>query len=359
MTSPPLFDTRALTSFANATTEKAVVAERYKPTTPSPAARPAPDAGWATPPCSPKCCGRCTRCSHILDGGRQGDKHRRRPPGVGEAPRPLYEHPEMGSGHQHALPGRPGCAPDDAPVPGRTSCSWEVLPTSSPPRPGAEVLADDWEVTTSAKTGNPMYVHPAVVSSTGPTTSLSSAPDPRSRRPEHDLDRCPALPAAAPLERRSVTSSPRCVAAARWPPDRDPRPGALALEIIRQVWPDENPFIHGAKEITDEPAAVDDPGLEVPRRRRRQVPLRDALPLSEGSEHIGTSWCWRPGTPPMSPRSTRSASAGDASGAWEDAVRRVRRRAPHRFEDEAHGSSGDREVRTGERRPDRGGAARR
>src|SRR5690606_27051028 len=68
---------------------------------------------------------------------------------------------------------------------------------------------------------------------------------------------------------------------------RDP-----GMEIIRQVWPDEDPFRHGGKDIVDElRRQVDDPELEVVPQSDDEAAFRFEMHYlpSEDAEHIGTS----------------------------------------------------------------------
>lgn len=357
---PRFFDTRAAyILFANATTEKAVVAERVGREVdylhPRPPGLRVFDAGMGDASVLTQVLRKMhTVFPHIpwtvvgkeisIEDVRQA---------LVKLPDRFYEHPEMvfvvtNMRFREAT----RLCPDDA-----SRLRWRDIPLvgstahefASQIQDLLEVLADDWEVTTSAKTGNPMYVHPAVVviyRADHEFILRSLIPDPDGPPPEYDLV-IAAQPyrAAAPLESK-VRNVVAPLAASLRPggrligihsTGRDP-----ALEIIRQVWPDENPFIHGAKEITDElRRQVDDPGLEVVPLGGDDARFRFEMHYlpSEGSEHIGTSSVlatWNAAAY-VAQIDEKRLSEAMHSGAWEDAVRRVMEREPRIwFEDEAY-----------------------
>ena len=212
-----------------------------------------------------------------------------------------------------------------------------------------ESLADDWEVTTSPRTGNPVYVNPAVVVMYRADHEFilrSLIPSPEGPRPAYDLV-IAAQPyrAAAPLESKvrnviaplaeSLRTGGRLIGIHST--GRDP-----GMEIIRQVWPDEDPFRHGGKDIVDElRRQVDDPELEVVPQSDDEAAFRFEMHYlpSEDAEHIGTSSLlatWNAATY-VAQIDERRLSEAMHSFAWEDAVRRVMEREPRIwFEDEAY-----------------------
>ncbi|MBA3360421.1 MAG: hypothetical protein H0T94_02935 [Acidimicrobiia bacterium] len=111
-------------------------------------------------------------------------------------------------------------------------------------------LADDWEVRTNARTGNPVYVHPAAVVLFRADHEFllePLLPDP-GKAIEFDL-------AIASQAYRAATDLERKVGLVIAPIARALAPGGRligvqaagddpGLEIIRAVWPDENPFPH-------------------------------------------------------------------------------------------------------------------
>jgi hypothetical protein len=354
------FDTRAAyILFANATTEKAVVAERVGREVdhlyPRPPGLRVFDAGMGDASVLTQVMRKMhTVFPHIpwtvvgkeisIEDVRQA---------LVKLPDRFYEHPEMvfvvtNMRFREATRLQPVDGSDlrwrDIPLEGGTAHEFatQILDL-------LESLADDWEVTTSPHTGNPVYVNPAVVvlyRADHEFILRPLIPSPEGPPPEYDLV-IAAQPyrAAAPLE-----SKVRNVIA---PLAQSLRPGGRligihstgrdpGLEIIRQVWPDEDPFRHTGKEITDElRRQVDDPGLEVVPLGPEEATFRFEMHYlpSEGSEHIGTS----------SVLATWNAAAYVAqideqrlneamhSGAWEDAVRRVMEREPRIwFEDEAY-----------------------
>jgi hypothetical protein len=213
-------------------------------------------------------------------------------------------------------------------------------------------LVSDWEVQTSPKTGNPLYVRPAVliVYRRDREFVLSEViPKREGTEGEYDL-----VVASQPY--RARTSVERKVGTVIDPLIRSLAPGGRlvaihghgrdpGLEIIRGVWPDEHPFEHGRREILDEvrrrlPADVtrslrlDDPGDDA---AIFQYQLH-AMP-SEVEEHIGTSLilaAWNAAAYVAQIDEARLAEAM-ASGSYIEATRDViQRHAGVWFNDEAY-----------------------
>lgn len=211
-------------------------------------------------------------------------------------------------------------------------------------------LAVDWEVETSPRSGNPVYVHPVVLVL---------------YRADHEFLLRPMVPspesvwdgvydlivaaqpyrAAASLETK-VRSVLAPLVAALAPGGRligihstgdDP-----GMEIIREVWPSEDPFQHRRDEILAElRRQVDDPDLNFPVLGAEEGRVRyemHAMP-SESAEHIGTSSvlaAWNAAAYVAQIDEGRLSEAM-RSGAWEDATRRVMGRHPRIwFEDEVY-----------------------
>lgn len=163
-------------------------------------------------------------------------------------------------------------------------------------------LAHDWEVHTSPKTGNPLYVRPSALVLYRKDHEFllkSIIPQPGGSEGKYDL-----VLAAQPY--RSRTTAERKVRTVLVPLARALAPGGrlvaihshgqdAGLEIIRGVWPDEEPFPTGRAELLaeanrqlDQP---DDAGLVFSDLSDEEAILRyelHAMP-SEIQEHIGTS----------------------------------------------------------------------
>lgn len=206
-------------------------------------------------------------------------------------------------------------------------------------------LAEDWEVKTSPATGNPVYVHPAVVvlyRADHEFLLRSLIPTRQTPRPLYDL-----IIAAQPYRAAaSLQSKVRRVVA--------PLVGSLArggrligvhstgrdpgMEIIREVWPEEDPFQHGGEEVLAELRhQVDDPALEFPDPVERYVRYEMHAMPSESTEHIGTSSVlatWNAAAY-VAQIDEKRLSEAMRSGAWEEATRRVMRKHTEIwFEDE-------------------------
>lgn len=209
-------------------------------------------------------------------------------------------------------------------------------------------LASDWEVGTSPKTGNPVYLHPAVLVIYRKDHEFllrSSIPTPESPPEGYDL-------IVAAQAYRAATSVERKVKTVVAPLARALAPGGRlvgvhsrgrdpGMEIIEAVWPDGNPFEHGRDEIVAtaremmgeeefEYPAWDDGDLV--RYEVHRMP-------SESAEHIGTSSViatWNAAAYVAQIDENRLADAMH-SGAWEQATRDVMEKYPTVwFEDETY-----------------------
>lgn len=210
-------------------------------------------------------------------------------------------------------------------------------------------IADDWAVETSPRTGNPVYVRPSVLVLYRRDHEFllrSMIPRPTQRSHPYDLV-IAAQPyrAASPLESK-VRNVIAPLAQALAPGGRligvhstgnDP-----GLEIIRQVWPDEDPFVHdGAEILTELRRQIDDPELDFIHLSAEEAKVRyqmHAMP-SDSAEHIGTSSvlaAWNAAAYVAQIDEKRLTEAM-RSGAWEEATRRVMASHPRIwFEDEVY-----------------------
>ncbi len=162
-------------------------------------------------------------------------------------------------------------------------------------------LAHAWEVVTSPKTGNPLYARPAVlVVYRQDREFILKRVIPR---PGHTDGRYDLIVASQPY--RARTSAERKVRMVLVPLARSLAPGGRmvvvhahgddpGLEIIRNVWPDEDPFPTGRSELLAEARrqldSPDDADLTYPESPDEEAIFRydlHAMP-SERSEHIGT-----------------------------------------------------------------------
>ncbi|HEX2152388.1 MAG TPA: hypothetical protein VHL52_00215 [Acidimicrobiia bacterium] len=210
-------------------------------------------------------------------------------------------------------------------------------------------LADDWKVETSPKTGNPVYVRPAVVVIyRADHEFILRSMIPRSDMAPGSYDLIIAAQpyrAAVPLERkvrtvvvplaRALTPGGRLIGIHAT--GRDP-----ALEIIREVWPDVDPFRHGAKEIIEEARRhLSNDEFDFPALSEDESTIRYEMHTmpSESAEHIGTSSVlatWNAAAY-VAQIDERRLSQAMRSGAWEEATRTVMGRHPEIwFEDEAY-----------------------
>lgn len=210
-------------------------------------------------------------------------------------------------------------------------------------------LADDWAVETSPRTGNPVYVRPAaVVLYRADHEFLLRSMIPRRDGPRSAYD----LVIAAQPYRAAATleSKVRNVLA---PLVRSLAPGGRligihstgedpGMEIIRQVWPEEDPFRHRREDVLHElRRQVGDPELDYPEMDRAGGRVRYEMHTmpSESAEHIGTSSvlaAWNAAAYVAQIDEKRLTEAM-RSGAWEEATRRVMRSHPEIwFEDEVY-----------------------
>jgi hypothetical protein len=202
-------------------------------------------------------------------------------------------------------------------------------------------LAEDWAVRTSPATGNPVYVRPAVLVLYRRDREFLVRPlIPTPDRPPEGYDLVIASQvyrARTPLERKVAT-----VVA---PLARALAPGGTligvhgygddpGLEIVRGVWPEEDPFRDGRLAVLTEAraqlTAAGDDDLAVDDRPDADALLRyvlHAMP-STRTEHIGTSSvlaAWSAATYVAQIDERRLAEAV-ASGAYLDATQAVLRR---------------------------------
>ena len=197
-------------------------------------------------------------------------------------------------------------------------------------------LAIDWQVQTSSVTGNPLYVNPAVLvlyrsDRRFLLEGLIPAPG-RQDRLEYDLMiASQAYRARTPIEvkvrnvlvplARSLAPGGRLVGVHA----RGDDPG---LEIIRSVWPGEDPFPHRRQAILAEAARqLSDNDLSFPELSDAESVFRFRLHTmpSEEAEHIGTSSivaAWNAATYVAQIDEARLEEA-TSSGVYLEATRRV------------------------------------
>lgn len=354
------FDTRAAyLLFATATTEKAAIAERVgeevERLTPEPPGLRVFDAGMGDASVLMSVMRRMhTVFPHIpwLVVGKEISVEDVRQ-ALAKLPDRLYEHPEMvfvvtnmrfGEATRLQPDDPSGLVWRDIPLAGATAHEFAVQIHDL-----LEMLAEDWEVETSPRTGNPVYVRPAVVviyRADHEFVLRPLLPDPDTDSGPYDLV-IAAQPyrAASSLEskvRNVVAPLARALALGGrligiHATGRDP-----GMEIIRQVWPDKGPFGHAAEEIVAELLRqVDDPSLQAIDLDPEEAVVRyemHAMP-SESPEHIGTSSLlatWNAAAYVAQIDERRLAEAMH-TGAWEDAVRKVMKKEPRIwFEDEVY-----------------------
>ena len=213
-------------------------------------------------------------------------------------------------------------------------------------------LSHDWEVKASAKTGNPLYVRPSVLVLYRQDREFlldPIIPRPGQTDGEYDL-----IIASQPY--RAKTSVERKVSTVLVPLARALAPGGRlvivhghgddpALEIIRGVWPDEDPFQTGRAELIAEARRQldqpEDADLVYPEVSDDEAIFRyelHAMP-SEVKEHIGTGLtlaAWNAAAYVAQIDEDRLSEAMD-SGAYLDATRDVlQRHGGVWFNDEAY-----------------------
>jgi hypothetical protein len=197
------------------------------------------------------------------------------------------------------------------------------------------ILASRWEVMTSPKTGNPLYVRPAVlILYRRDRQFMLRSLIPRQAEGIEGFDLIIAAQAY-----RARTSLERKVKTVIAPLVGSLAPGGLlvgihsygddpGLEIIRNVWPDENPFIHRRRHLLAEAQnQLDQPDLIFPQLPDEESLFRFELHTmpSEASEHIGTSSliaAWNAAAYVAQIDEPRLAAVA-ASGASLEAVRQV------------------------------------
>ncbi len=162
-------------------------------------------------------------------------------------------------------------------------------------------LVHDWEVVASPKTGNPLYVRPSVLVLYRKDRQFllnSVIPKPGGVDGKYDL-----IVASQPYRARTTVEAK--VRIALVPLSRALAPGGRmvvvhshgndpGLEIIRGVWPDEDPFQVGRAQLVAEARlqldAAADGDLVFPNQSDQEAIFRydlQAMP-SEVTEHIGT-----------------------------------------------------------------------
>lgn len=223
---------------------------------------------------------------------------------LGRLPDRLFEHPEMvvvvtNMNYREA----PGLCPDPDKA---NELNWiEVaLEGSTSDDFGRQIqgtfdrLAHAWEVVTSSTTGNPLYARPSVlVVYRRDRQFLLKNVIPKEGQPESAYD---LIIASQPY--RARTSAERKAKMVLVPLARAIAPGGRmvvvhahgddpGLEIIRGVWPDEDPFQTGRAELlTEADRQLSDPKLGYPKLTDEEAIFRyelHAMP-SERTEHIGT-----------------------------------------------------------------------
>lgn len=265
----------------------------------------------------------------------------------------LFEHPEMvfvvtNMRFGEATSLRPEASEDlvwhDVPLRGDSSHDFAVQIRDLLAR-----LTPDWEVETSPRTGNPVYVRPAVVVIYRQDHEFllrSSIPRPGDDELSFDLAiAAQSYRAAAPLDtkiRTVVAPLARALAPGGrlvgvHSTGRDP-----GMEVIRGVWPAEAPFRHGRRQILAEAQRqLSRSDLTFHATSDDEAAFRYEMHTmpSESPEHIGTSSLlatWNAAAYVAQIDEARLAEAM-RSGAWEPATRQVMERHPVVwFEDEAY-----------------------
>ncbi len=196
-------------------------------------------------------------------------------------------------------------------------------------------LSHDWEVRTSERSGNPVYVRPAVLvlyRSDHEFIMRPMIPQPHSGPIHYDLV------IAAQAYRAAMTTS-RKVGSVVAPLARSLAPGGRlvgvhargrdpGMDVIRRVWPDEDPFREGVEELRAEAASqLADTDLEFPQLGSDDSLIRYELHTmpSESAEHIGTSSIlatWNAAAY-VAQIDEQRLSEAMRSGAWEEATRAV------------------------------------
>jgi hypothetical protein len=226
---------------------------------------------------------------------------------LGRMPDRLYEHPEtvvvitnMNYREAPSLTPLGADAADlnwiEAPLEGSTADDF-----SRQTQELFETLADAWRVVTSPKTGNPLYARPSVLVVYRRDREFllkNVIPKPGYSEGQYDL-----IVASQPY--RARTTAERKVSMVLVPLARSLATGGRmvvihahgddpGLEIIRGVWPDEDPFLTGRAELLAEArrqlSSPDDTDLVFPESSDDEAIFKyelHAMP-SERTEHIGT-----------------------------------------------------------------------
>lgn len=214
------------------------------------------------------------------------------------------------------------------------------------------LLADDWAVRTSERTGNPVYVRPAVLVLYRRDREFLVRPlIPTPEKPPAGYDLVIAshvYRARTPVEqkvRRVIAPLTRALAPGGRLVGAHGHGDDPGLEIVRGVWPDEEPFPHGRRDVLDEArrqlTAPADADLTIDDLVDEEALLRyelHAMP-SARAEHIGTSTvlaAWSAATYVAQIDERRLAEAV-ASGAYLEATQAVlQRHGAVWFNDEAY-----------------------
>lgn len=226
---------------------------------------------------------------------------------LGRMPDRLFEHPEAvlvitNMSYREA----PALTPERVPGAG---VNWIEAPLDGSTADGFsrqiqglfDRLAHGWEVVTSPKTGNPLYARPSVLVVYRKDREFllkRVIPGPGEAEGRYDL-----IVASQPY--RARTTVERKVRLVLVPLARALAPGGRlvvvhahgddpGLEIIRGVWPDENPFRHGRAQLLEgarrQLDSPDDRSLVYPEMSDDEAVFHyelHAMP-SEQTEHIGT-----------------------------------------------------------------------
>ena len=255
----------------------------------------------------------------------------------------LHEHPEMVfvvtnmTYHE---------APDLRPGPGKVDVSWRrkalegstTIDFARQIRDVQDTVAEDWQVATSPKTGNPVYVRPAVhviYRKDREFILRRVLPEKGAYQGSYDL-----IIASQPY--RARTTAEHKVRTVIRPLARALAPGGRLLgihayghdpgiEIIRNLWPDENPFRTDRRALLAEASrqlwAPQDRDLVMQHSDDEESVFRyemHAMPV-EAQEHIGTSSilaAWNAAAYVAQIEEERMSDAV-ASGAYIEATRSV------------------------------------
>ena len=198
-------------------------------------------------------------------------------------------------------------------------------------------LAQDWRVRTSPITGNPLYVNPAVLILYRADRKFLL--EPLIPKPAGEQDRAydlmiasQAYRARTPIEakvRNVLVPLARALAPGGRLVGVHARGDDPGLEIVRAVWPGEDPFQHHRQSILSEAKRQlpDLSGLSFPVLSDDEAVFQFRLHTmpSEEAEHIGTSSivaAWNAATYVAQVDETRLAEA-TSSGVYLDATRQV------------------------------------